>query len=84
MQSRKKSYAIRKARDVVFMEGEKVLIRVLPMNGVMRFGKKVKFNPLYIGTFEVLERVGEVTYTLSLSHDLSGVHSVFDISMLRK
>ncbi|XP_070054701.1 uncharacterized protein [Nicotiana tomentosiformis] len=51
-QSRRKSYADRKIRDVAYMVGEKVLLRFLPMKGVMRFGKKVKASPRYIGPFE--------------------------------
>ncbi|XP_070041224.1 uncharacterized protein [Nicotiana tomentosiformis] len=54
------------------------------MKGVMWFGKKVKFSPRYIGTFEVLERVGEVACILALPPSLSGVHLVFHVSMLRK
>ena len=54
-QSRQKSYADQRARDVAFMEGDQVMLRVSPMKGVMRFGKKVKLSPRYIGLFEVLE-----------------------------
>lgn len=59
-QSRQKSYADCKVRDVAFMVGERVLLRVLPMKGVMRFGKKGKLSPRFIGPFEILDRVGEV------------------------
>ncbi|XP_070025388.1 uncharacterized protein [Nicotiana sylvestris] len=83
-QSRKKSYADRKARDVSFMVGEKVLLRVLPIKGVTRFGKKGKFIPQYIGPFEVLKGVGEVTYRLSLPPSLSGVHLMLHFFMLQK
>lgn len=69
---------------MVFMEGEKVLLRVSPMKGVMIFGKKGKLSPRYIGSFEILERVGEVAYKLSLPPSLSGVHLVFLVSMLQK
>ena len=83
-QSRQKSYADRKVRDVSFMEGEKVLLKVSPMKGVMRFGKKGKLSPRFIGPFEVLRRIGEVAYELILPPRLSGVHPVFHVSMLRK
>ena len=83
-QSRQKSYADQKARDISFMVGEKVLLKVSPMKGIMRFGKKGKLSPRFIGPFEVLKRVGEVAYELALPPSLSGVHPVFHVSMLRK
>ncbi|XP_070045036.1 uncharacterized protein [Nicotiana tomentosiformis] len=83
-QSRRKSYADRKVRDVAYMVGKKVFLRVAPMNGVMRFGKKGKLSPRNISPFEVLERIGEVAYKLALPPSLSSVHPVFHISMLRK
>jgi len=66
------------------MVGEQVLLKVSPMKGVMRFGKKGKLNPRYIGPFEIVERIGEVAYELALPPGLSGVHPVFHISMLKK
>ncbi|XP_070040996.1 uncharacterized protein [Nicotiana tomentosiformis] len=54
------------------------------MKGVMRFGKKGKLNALYIGHFEVFERIGAVAYKLALLPGLSSVQSVFHVSMLRK
>ncbi|XP_070009688.1 uncharacterized protein [Nicotiana sylvestris] len=65
-QSKQKSYANQKARDVSFMVGEKVILKVSPMKGVMRFGKKGKLSPRYIRPFEMLRRVGEVAYELAL------------------
>ncbi|XP_070045188.1 uncharacterized protein [Nicotiana tomentosiformis] len=62
----------------------KVLLRVSPMKGVMRFRKKGKLIPRYIGIFELLERVGDVAYRLALPPSLSGVHPVFHVSMLQK
>ena len=79
-QSRQKDYADQKE----FMEGEQVLLKVSPMKGVMRFGKRGKLSPRYIGTFEVLKRVGEVAYELALPPGLSGVHPVFHVSMLKR
>ena len=78
-QSRQKSYADRKIRDLEFMVGERVLLKVSPMKGVMRFGKKGKLSPRYIGPFEIVERIGEVAYQLALPPGLSGVHHVFHI-----
>ena len=54
------------------------------MKGVMRFGKRGKLSPRYIGPFEVLKRVGDVAYELALPLGLSGVHPVFHMSMLKK
>ncbi|MCI37205.1 hypothetical protein A2U01_0058429, partial [Trifolium medium] len=53
------------------------------MKGVLRFGKKGKLSPRFIGPFVILERVGPVAYGLTLPPDFSGVHPVFHISMLR-
>ncbi|XP_070054186.1 uncharacterized protein [Nicotiana tomentosiformis] len=58
MQSRKKSYTDRRARDVAFMLGEGVLLRVSPMKGVMTFKKKGNLSPSYIGPFDILKIVG--------------------------
>ena len=54
------------------------------MKGVVRFGKKGKLAPRYVGPFEVLERVGDLAYQLALPPSMSGVHDVFHVSMLRK
>ncbi|XP_070034508.1 uncharacterized protein [Nicotiana tomentosiformis] len=54
------------------------------MDGVMRFGKKGKLSPRYIGHFEVPERTGEVNYMLALPPSLSSVHPIFYVSMRRK
>ncbi|XP_070037126.1 uncharacterized protein [Nicotiana tomentosiformis] len=59
VQFRQKSYADRKVRDVAFMVGEKYLLTVSSIKGVMSFGKKGKLSPRYIGSFEVLQRIGE-------------------------
>ncbi|XP_069145928.1 uncharacterized protein [Solanum lycopersicum] len=83
-QSRQKSYADRKIRDLEFMVGERVLLNVSPMKGVMRFVKNGKLSPRYIGPFEIVERIGEVACQLALPPGLSGVHPVFHISMLKK
>ncbi|CAA0841621.1 Unknown protein, partial [Striga hermonthica] len=57
---------------------------VSPFRGVIRFGKRGKLHPLFTGPFEVLERVGDVAYRLALTLELSSVHNVFHVSMLRK
>ena len=55
-----------------------------PRQGLMRFDKSGKLSPRFIGSFEILERIGEVAYQLALPPQLSGVHNVFHVSMLRK
>lgn len=67
-----------------FKEGDFVFLIVSPKKGVLRFGKKGKLVPRYIGPFEVIKTVGKVAYQLRLPASLSGVHDVFHVSMLRK
>ncbi|XP_070015600.1 uncharacterized protein [Nicotiana sylvestris] len=83
-QSRQKSYANCKVRDLAFMVGERVLLQVSPMKDVMRFGKKGKLRPRFISPFEILDRVGEVVYIPALPPSLSAVHPVFHVFILRK
>ncbi|XP_009603533.1 uncharacterized protein [Nicotiana tomentosiformis] len=83
-QSGKESYADKKARDGAFMVGEKVLLRVSAMKGVMRFEKNGKLIPQYISPFEVLERVGKVAYRLAFPPNLSRIHMVIHVFILRK
>ena len=83
-QSRQKSYADKGRRNVEFKEGEKVYLRVSPTKGVYRFGIRGKLSPRFIGPFEILEKVGKVSYRLALPPVLSGVHNVFHVSMLKK
>ncbi|WMV45652.1 hypothetical protein MTR67_039037, partial [Solanum verrucosum] len=64
--------------------GDQVLLKVSPMKGAMRFGKKGNLSPRYIGPFKVLEGVRPVACMLALPPNLSGVHPVFDVSMLKK
>ncbi|XP_070012831.1 uncharacterized protein [Nicotiana sylvestris] len=64
------------------MVGKKVLLKVSPMKGIMRFGKKGKLSPRFIGPFKVLRRIDVVAYKLVLPPSLSSVHSIFHVSML--
>ena len=64
--------------------GDKVYLKISPMKGVMKFGKKGKLSPRYIGPYEILQRVGNVAYELKLPQDLAPVHLVFNISMIKK
>ena len=79
-----KSYADSKRKDVLFSAGDLVFLKISPMKGVMRFGKKGKLAPRYIGPFKIRSRVGEVAYRLVLPPELSRIHSMFHVSMLRK
>ena len=64
--------------------GDHVFLKVMLKREVVRFGKRGKISPRYIGPFEILERVGIIAYHLALPSSLSGVHEVFHVSMLRK
>ena len=83
-QSRQKSYADKRRRQLEFEIGDKVFLRISPTKGVMRFVKKGKLSPRYIGPFEILDRIGPVAYRVALPPALSSVHNVFHVSMLRK
>ncbi|XP_070041307.1 uncharacterized protein [Nicotiana tomentosiformis] len=83
-QSRQKNFAYHKVRNLSFMVGEKVLLNVSPMKGIMRFRKKGKLSLRFIGPFEVLRQVGEAAYELALPPSLSGVHTIFHVSILQK
>ena len=56
----------------------------MPKRGVVRFGKRGKLSPRFIGPFEILERVGTVAYRLALPPSMTSVHKVFHVSMLRR
>ncbi|KAD6454789.1 hypothetical protein E3N88_09495 [Mikania micrantha] len=81
---RQKSYADKRLKPLEFKVGDKVLLKVSPWKGVIRFGKRGKLNPRYIGPFEILKRIGPVAYQLNLPTELDGVHNVFHVSNLKK
>ncbi|KAL0533446.1 hypothetical protein IC582_030286 [Cucumis melo] len=83
-QSRQKSYADVRRKDLEFEVGDKVFLKVAPMRGVVRFERRGKLSPRFVGPFEILERIGPVAYRLALPPSLSTVHDVFHVSMLRK
>ncbi|KAK6125633.1 hypothetical protein DH2020_040624 [Rehmannia glutinosa] len=83
-QNRQKSYSDQRRRMLEFSVGDLVFLKVAPMKGVMRFGKKGKLSPRYIGPFRISERIGDVAYRLDLPASMSQIHDVFHVSMLRK
>ncbi|KAL5557043.1 hypothetical protein UlMin_039279 [Ulmus minor] len=83
-QNRQKLYADKRRRPLEFEIGDLVFLKVAPFKGVIRFGKRGKLNPRYVGPYEVLGRVGKVAYKLALPPNLASVHNVFHVSMLKK
>ncbi|GJR92172.1 hypothetical protein Tco_0264346 [Tanacetum coccineum] len=81
---RQKSYADKRRRPLEFEVGDKVMLKVAPWKGVMRFGKRGKLNPRYIGPFRIIERIGPVAYRLELPQELVRVTIVFHICNLRR
>ncbi|KAI3717497.1 hypothetical protein L1987_69148 [Smallanthus sonchifolius] len=82
--ARQKSYADNRRKPLEFQVGDKVLLKVSPWKGVVRFGKKGKLAPRYVGPFEILERIGPIAYKLKLPAELNGVHDTFHVSNLKK
>ncbi|GJZ10368.1 putative reverse transcriptase domain-containing protein [Tanacetum coccineum] len=82
--SRQKSYAHRRRKPLEFKVGDRVLLKVSPWKGVVRFGKKGKLAPRYVGPFEIVECVGPIAYRLKLSQELSCIHDTFHVSNLKK
>jgi hypothetical protein len=83
-QSRQKSYADTRRRQLEFKEGDYVYLKVSPLWGMRRFKVKGKLSPRFIGPFLILKRVGEVAYQLELPDHLADVHDVFHVSQLKK
>ncbi|GJX99715.1 putative reverse transcriptase domain-containing protein [Tanacetum coccineum] len=81
---RQRSYANVRRQPLEFQVRDRVMLKVSPQKGVIRFGKRGKLNPRYIGPFKILKRVGPVAYTLELLEELSNVHSTFHVSNLKK
>ena len=79
---RQKFYINMRIKDIRYKIGEKVFLKVSPWKKVMRFGKKGKFSPRFIGPFEVIEKVGLVANRLALPLELENIHNVFHISTL--
>ena len=82
--NRQNLYAVFKRKDIRYEIGEKVFLKVSPWKKVMRFGKKRKLSPRFIGLYEVINKVGLVAYRLALPPELEKIHNVFHVSMLRR
>nr|CAD40414.3 OSJNBa0065J03.10 [Oryza sativa Japonica Group] len=83
-QSRQKSYADNRRRELTFEAGDYVYLRVTPLRGVHRFQTKGKLAPRFVGPYKILERRGEVAYQLELPFNMIGIHDVFHVSQLKK
>ena len=77
-----KSYADIRRQPLELEVGDHVFLKVMPKRGVVRFGKRGKLSPRFIGPFEILERVGTVVYRLALPPSMTSVHEVFHFSRL--
>nr|GFB60227.1 putative reverse transcriptase domain-containing protein [Tanacetum cinerariifolium] len=84
VRDRQKSYADLKCKPMEFHVGDKVMLKVSPWKGVVRFGRRGKLNPRYVEPFKVFERVGDVAYKLDLPKELSRAHNTFHVSNLKK
>ena len=83
-QDRQKNYADLHRRDIEYAVGDKMFLKVSPWKGILRFGRHGKLSLRYIGPYEVIERVGPLAYKLGLPPELSQIHNVFHVSMLRR
>nr|GEX71658.1 hypothetical protein [Tanacetum cinerariifolium] len=75
--SRQKSYTDVRHKPLEFEVGDRVMLKVSPWKGVIRFGKRGKLSPRYIGPFKILSRIGPVAYKLDLPQELHGIHNTF-------
>jgi hypothetical protein len=83
-QSRQKSYADDRRRELSFDVGDFVYLMVSPMRGLRRFKVRGKLAPRFIRPFKILEKRGEVAYQLELPPQLSDMHDVFHVPQLKK
>ncbi|KAI3798883.1 hypothetical protein L1987_34167 [Smallanthus sonchifolius] len=82
--SRQKSYADKRRKPLEFQVGDLVLLKVSPWKGVVRFGKKGKLAPRFVGPFKIFERIGKVAYKLDLPEELNNIHPTFHVSNRKK
>ncbi|GJY05274.1 putative reverse transcriptase domain-containing protein [Tanacetum coccineum] len=81
---RQNSYVDNRRKPLEFEVRDQVLLKVSPWKGVIRFGKKGKLAPRYVGPFEILEKIRPVAYRLRLPEELSSMHDIFHVSNLKK
>ena len=81
---RQRSYADNRRRDLQFEIGNRVFLKISPWKGVLRFGRRGKLSPRYIEPYEILSKVGPISYRLKLPPELSRIHDTFHVSMLKK
>nr|GEY82147.1 putative reverse transcriptase domain-containing protein [Tanacetum cinerariifolium] len=82
--NRQKSYPDKKRKPLEFSVGDYVLFKMSPWKGMIRFGKKRKLTPRFVGPFEIVEKVGPVAYQLDLPEEIKCVHDTFHVSNLKK
>nr|GFA82347.1 putative reverse transcriptase domain-containing protein [Tanacetum cinerariifolium] len=81
---RQRSYANVRRKPLEFQVRDRVMLKVSPRKCVIRFRKKGKLNPRYIGPFQILERIGPMAYKLELLEELRNVHNTFYVSNIKK
>nr|GEY03719.1 putative reverse transcriptase domain-containing protein [Tanacetum cinerariifolium] len=84
VRDRQRSYANVRRKPLDFQTGDRVMLKISPHKGIIRFGKRRKLNPRYIGPFKILKRIGPVAYKIELPEELINVHNTFHVSNLKK
>ncbi|KAK6138861.1 hypothetical protein DH2020_027396 [Rehmannia glutinosa] len=83
-QSRQKSYADKRRKDLEFEVGDEVFLRLSPRKGLINPKKGGKLSPRYVGPYKILQRIGKLAYQLELPAPYAGMHDVFHVSRLKK
>nr|GEW74979.1 putative reverse transcriptase domain-containing protein [Tanacetum cinerariifolium] len=84
MRDRQRSYATVRRKPLEFQTGDCVMLKISSRKGIIRFGKRGKLNPWYIGPFKILNMIGPMAYKLELPEELSNLHNTFYVSNLKK
>ncbi|KAK6140572.1 hypothetical protein DH2020_025685 [Rehmannia glutinosa] len=83
-QSRQKSYADKRRKDLEFEVGDEVFLRLSPWKGLINPKKGGKLSPRYVRPYKILQRIGKLAYRLELPAPYAGMHNVFHVSRLKK